>query len=184
MLSCGACVCVSDRTNDAVFVAFDMEMDKLTNLQTEVAHILVTGVDAHVDTNSPRLLLILLERLHFPAQAKRVQFYFHTPNFTTSCIITELQRAPLLAFVVDGGNNGSGPSGGDKPGGNPLASKVSADDNNAIVEAACVYIRNYSFHVFYFNSLFSPPAFTNHLKEMLFDSPRLHVFSLQSNTFI
>ncbi|KAF3582260.1 hypothetical protein DY000_02033160 [Brassica cretica] len=137
MLSCGACVCVSDQTNDAVFVAFDMEMDKLTNLQTEVAHILVTGVDAHVDTNSPRLLLILLERLHFPAQAKRVQFYFHTPNFTISCIITELQRAPLLAFVVDGGNNGSGPSGGDKPGGNPLASKVSADDNNAVVEAAC-----------------------------------------------
>ncbi|KAL0812683.1 hypothetical protein Bca101_069126 [Brassica carinata] len=114
MLSCGACVCVSDRTNDAVFVAFDMEMDKLTNLQTEVAHIL------------------------FPAQAKRVQFYFHTPNFTISCIITELQRAPLLAFVVDVGNNGSGPSGGDKPGGNPLASKVSADDNNAVVEAACV----------------------------------------------
>lgn len=33
-ISCG--VCISDRTNDAVFVVFDMEMAKLTNLQTEV----------------------------------------------------------------------------------------------------------------------------------------------------
>ncbi|WZZ56727.1 hypothetical protein YC2023_056834 [Brassica napus] len=122
MLSCGACVCVSDRTNDAVFVAFDMEMDKC---RCSCGHEL------------PPFVANIVGKLHFPAQAKRVQFYFHTPIFTISCIITELQRAPLLAFVVDVGNNGFGPSGGDKPGGNPLASKVSADDNNAVVEAAC-----------------------------------------------
>lgn len=132
MLSCGACVCVSDRTNDAVFVAFDMEMDKLTNLQTEVAHILVWLLLNHFELNKtlpyvfsflnkrflgfagsrcrcscghelPPFVANIVGKLHFPAQAKRVQFYFHTPNFTISCIITELQRAPLLAFVVDVG---------------------------------------------------------------------------------
>ncbi|KAL0703506.1 hypothetical protein Bca4012_069931 [Brassica carinata] len=88
MLSCGACVCVSDRTNDAVFVAFDMEMDKLTNLQTEVAHILVPGVDAHVDTNSPRLLLILLESFTF--QLKLREFNFISTHQTSQFPVSSL----------------------------------------------------------------------------------------------
>ncbi|KAJ4902998.1 OB-fold-like protein [Raphanus sativus] len=48
---------VSDNTDTAAFLAFDMEMVKLTNIQpSEAAQIVGIGADAQVDTELPQSL--------------------------------------------------------------------------------------------------------------------------------
>ncbi|WZZ03015.1 hypothetical protein YC2023_088936 [Brassica napus] len=48
---------VSDHTDSAAFLAFDMEVDKLTNIQaSEAVQIVGSGVDAKVDTDLPQSL--------------------------------------------------------------------------------------------------------------------------------
>ncbi|CAG7887121.1 unnamed protein product, partial [Brassica rapa] len=50
-------LCVSDGLDEAVFVAFDMEMEKLANIQAaEAAQILGVGVNAHVDNELPHFV--------------------------------------------------------------------------------------------------------------------------------
>ncbi|CAF2106612.1 unnamed protein product [Brassica oleracea var. botrytis] len=50
-------LCVSDELDEAVFVAFDMEMEKLANIQAaEAAQILGACVNAHVDNELPHFV--------------------------------------------------------------------------------------------------------------------------------
>ncbi|KAL0646565.1 hypothetical protein Bca4012_044856 [Brassica carinata] len=71
---------VSDYTDTASFLAFDMEMAKLTNVQaSEAAQIVGIGVDAQVDTELPRSLADI--------------------TFTISRIFPERVLVPMPAFV-------------------------------------------------------------------------------------
>ncbi|KAG5377799.1 hypothetical protein IGI04_025641 [Brassica rapa subsp. trilocularis] len=56
-LSYRVALSVSDHTDSAAFLAFDMEVDKLTNIQaSEAVQIVGSGVDAKVDTDLPQSL--------------------------------------------------------------------------------------------------------------------------------
>ncbi|WZZ74669.1 hypothetical protein YC2023_086039 [Brassica napus] len=49
--------CVSDELDEAVFVAFDMEMEKLANIQAaEAAQILAVHAGSHVDNELPHFV--------------------------------------------------------------------------------------------------------------------------------
>ena len=74
-------LCVSDELDEAVFVAFDMEMEKLANIQAaEAAQILVRPPMNHIKLAYANHFLV---------------------GLTVSRIITEHERAHLPAFVND-----------------------------------------------------------------------------------
>uniref|UniRef100_M4F5C1 Uncharacterized protein n=1 Tax=Brassica campestris TaxID=3711 RepID=M4F5C1_BRACM len=94
---------VADHTDEAVFVAFDTEIAKLTNIQaSEAAHIFGAGVNARVDSDFPPFLNEVVGKT-FTFQLKLGQFNFTSKHqsFTVSRIISEHERAPLPAFVND-----------------------------------------------------------------------------------
>ncbi|XP_013607716.1 PREDICTED: uncharacterized protein LOC106314385 [Brassica oleracea var. oleracea] len=104
---------VADHTDEAVFVAFDIEIAKLTNIQaSEAAHILGAGVDARVDNDFPPFLNEVVGKT-FTFQLKLGEFNFTSKHqsFTVSRIISEHERAPLPAFVNDGDNHGPDDNG-------------------------------------------------------------------------
>ncbi|KAL0748075.1 hypothetical protein Bca101_030077 [Brassica carinata] len=104
---------VADHTDESVFVAFDIEIAKLTNIQaSEAAHILGAGVDARVDNDFPPFLNEVVGKT-FTFQLKLGEFNFTSKHqsFTVSRIISEHERAPLPAFVNDGDNHGPDDNG-------------------------------------------------------------------------
>ncbi|CDY53928.1 BnaCnng25750D [Brassica napus] len=113
----------ADHTDEAVFVAFDIEIAKLTNIQaSEAAHILVStqnilhlhgaGVNARVDNDFPPFLNEVVGKT-FTFQLKLGEFNFTSKHqsFTVSRIISEHERAPLPAFVNDEDNHGPDENG-------------------------------------------------------------------------
>ncbi|CAH8388620.1 unnamed protein product [Eruca vesicaria subsp. sativa] len=91
---------VSDQTDEAVFVAFDMEMAKLTNIQAaESTHILGVGANAHVNNKLPELIADIVGKT-FVFQLKLVEFNFTSKHqtFTISSINSERQDSPLPEF--------------------------------------------------------------------------------------
>ncbi|XP_013613788.1 PREDICTED: uncharacterized protein LOC106319950 [Brassica oleracea var. oleracea] len=104
---------VADHTDEAVFVAFDTEIAKLTNIQaSEAAHVLGVGVNARVDSDFPPFLNEVVGKT-FTFQLKLGEFNFISKHqsFTVSRIISEHERAPLPAFVNDGGDHGPDDNG-------------------------------------------------------------------------
>ncbi|WZZ58096.1 probable replication factor A 73 kDa subunit [Brassica napus] len=96
---------VSDNTDTASFLAFDMEMAKLTNIQaSEAAQIVGIGVDAQVDTELPRSLADIVGKT-YTFQLKLNDFNFSSKHqtFTISRIFPERVFAPMPAFVVADG---------------------------------------------------------------------------------
>ncbi|CAN7027257.1 unnamed protein product [Brassica oleracea var. botrytis] len=92
---------VADHTDESVFVAFDIEIAKLTNIQaSEAAHILGAGVDARVDNDFPPFLNEVVGKT-FTFQLKLGEFNFTSKHqsFTVSRIISEHERAPLPATI-------------------------------------------------------------------------------------
>lgn len=99
---------VADHTDETVFVAFDTEMAKLTNVQaSEAAHILGAGVDARVDNDFPPFLNEMVGKT-FTFQLRLGAFNFTSKHqgFTVSRIIAEHERAPLPVFDNDGDDHG------------------------------------------------------------------------------
>ncbi|CAN7094749.1 replication protein A 70 kDa DNA-binding subunit A [Brassica rapa] len=93
---------VSDHTDSASFLSFDMEMAKLTNIQaSEAAQIVGIGVDAQVDTELPRSLADIVGKT-YTFQLKLNDFNFSSKHqtFTISRIFPERLLAPMPAFVV------------------------------------------------------------------------------------
>ncbi|KAL0788509.1 hypothetical protein Bca101_004755 [Brassica carinata] len=126
---------VADQTDDAVFVAFDMEMVKLTNIQaSEAAQILGVGVDARVEDELPQFVADIVGKT-FTFQLKLGEFNFTSKHqtFTISRIFTERQRAPLPAFVGDGDDHGPDDV---IPVQNPVAPEVSPDTSTTVIEQA------------------------------------------------
>ncbi|CDY69089.1 BnaUnng03110D, partial [Brassica napus] len=130
---------VSDQTDETFFVAFDVEMTKLTNIQAaEADHILhyiilfllclfflkilCVGVKAHVDNELPEFIADIVGKT-FIFQLKLVEFNF-THKHQTFTI------SPLL-HSEQGGDHGTDD---DMPRENPVASKVSAGDKKTDVE--------------------------------------------------
>ncbi|KAF3587892.1 hypothetical protein F2Q69_00029816 [Brassica cretica] len=126
---------VADQTDDAVFVAFDMEMVKLTNIQaSEAVQILGVGVDAHVEDELPQFVADIVGKT-FTFQLKLGEFNFTSKHqtFTISRIFTERQHAPLPAFVGDGDDHGPDDV---IPVQNPVAHEVSPDTSTTVIEQA------------------------------------------------
>ncbi|KAF3499707.1 hypothetical protein F2Q69_00041159 [Brassica cretica] len=103
---------VADHTDEAVFVEFDTEIAKLTNIQaSEAAHVLVSTQNM-VDSDFPPFLNEVVGKT-FTFQLKLGEFNFISKHqsFTVSRIISEHERAPLPAFVNDGGDHGPDDNG-------------------------------------------------------------------------
>ncbi|CAN7135530.1 unnamed protein product [Brassica rapa subsp. narinosa] len=82
----------ADQTDDALFVAFDMEMVKLINIQTaEAAQITGVGVNARVDAEMTQFVAGIVGKI-FTFQLKLGEFNFTSKHqtFTISRIITKL----------------------------------------------------------------------------------------------
>ncbi|KAF2559494.1 hypothetical protein F2Q68_00015979 [Brassica cretica] len=129
------CAKLADQTDDAVFVAFDMEMVKLTNIQaSEAVQILGVGVDAHVEDELPQFVADIVGKT-FTFQLKLGEFNFTSKHqtFTISRIFTERQHAPLPAFVGDGHDHGPDDV---IPVQNPVAHEVSPDTSTTVIEQA------------------------------------------------
>ncbi|WZZ72191.1 hypothetical protein YC2023_083561 [Brassica napus] len=91
-----------DHTDSASFLSFDMEMAKLTNIQTsEAAQIVGIGVDAQVDTELPQSLADIVGKTYtFQLKLKDFNFSSKHQTFTISRIFPERLLAPMPAFVV------------------------------------------------------------------------------------
>ncbi|XP_013638250.1 PREDICTED: uncharacterized protein LOC106343550 [Brassica oleracea var. oleracea] len=89
---------VSENTDTASFLAFDMEMAKLTNIQASEAAQIV------VDTELPRSLADIVGKT-YTFQLKLNDFNFSSKHqtFTISLIFPERVFAPMSAFVVADG---------------------------------------------------------------------------------
>ncbi|WZZ44983.1 hypothetical protein YC2023_041242 [Brassica napus] len=124
---------VADHTDAVVFVAFDTEIAKLTNIQaSEAAHILGAGVNARVDSDFPPFLNEVVGKT-FTFQLKLGEFNFASKHqsFTVSRIISEHERAPLPAFVNDGGDHGPDDNGDGAVGVAPKIDESTVVSNNA-----------------------------------------------------
>ncbi|CAF2270706.1 unnamed protein product [Brassica rapa] len=83
---------LADQTDDALFVAFDMEMVKLINIQTaEAAQITGVGANARVDAEMTQFVAGIVGKI-FTFQLKLGEFNFTSKHqtFTISRIITKL----------------------------------------------------------------------------------------------
>ncbi|CAN6918812.1 unnamed protein product [Brassica oleracea] len=91
---------VSDETGDVVFVAFDIETAKLTNIQA--AEILVEGVYAQVDAELPWFVAEIVGKM-YTFQLKLGEFNFPSKHqtFTVFRIFAEQQQSPLPRFVIE-----------------------------------------------------------------------------------
>ncbi|CAN6851887.1 unnamed protein product [Brassica oleracea] len=102
---------VSDKTDTASFLGFDMEMAKLTNIQaSETAQIVGIGVDAQVDTELPRSLAEIVGKTYtFQLKLNDFNFTSKHQTFTISRIFPrifpERELAPMPAFVIPEGEN-------------------------------------------------------------------------------
>ncbi|WZZ42742.1 hypothetical protein YC2023_039001 [Brassica napus] len=106
---------VSDSTDTASFLGFDIEMAKLTNiLASEASQIVLMflgipgiGADARVDTELPQALAELVGKTYtFQLKLNDFNFTSKHQTFTISRIFPERALAPLPAFVVqESGNN-------------------------------------------------------------------------------
>ncbi|KAF3542910.1 hypothetical protein DY000_02004459 [Brassica cretica] len=99
---------VSDSTDTAFFLGFDIEMAKLTNiLASEASQIVGIGADARVDTELPQALAELVGKTYtFQLKLKDFSFTSKHQTFTISRIFPERALSPLSAFVVqESGNN-------------------------------------------------------------------------------
>lgn len=91
---------VSDVTDDAVFVAFDIGMAKLTNIQA--AEILVEGVYAKVDAELLRFVAEIFGKTYtFQLKIGEFNFPSKPQTFTISRIFAERHQSPLPGFVID-----------------------------------------------------------------------------------
>ncbi|KAH0926538.1 hypothetical protein HID58_018794 [Brassica napus] len=115
---------VSDVTDDAVFVAFDIGMAKLTNIQA--AEILVEGVYAKVDAELLRFVAEIFGKTYtFQLKIGEFNFPSKPQTFTISCIFAERHQSPLPGFVID-----VEVPDAHLPGVSALASNVAADENS------------------------------------------------------
>ncbi|KAH0877002.1 hypothetical protein HID58_064396 [Brassica napus] len=96
---------VSDATDTAAFLGFDMEVVKLRNIQaSEAAQIVGIGVDAQVDTDLPRFLAKIFGNTYtFQLKLKDFNFTSKHQTFTVSCVFPSQELAPAPAFVVNVG---------------------------------------------------------------------------------
>lgn len=79
-------LCVSDELDEAVFVAFDMEMEKLANIQAaEAAQILGACVNAHVDNELP----------HFVAWYYRQNLHFSSSSYGSLISLPSTKPSPF-----------------------------------------------------------------------------------------
>nr|VDC93837.1 unnamed protein product [Brassica oleracea] len=127
---------VSDSTDTASFLGFDIEMAKLTNiLASEASQIVLMflgipgiGADARVDTELPQALAELVGKTYtFQLKLNDFNFTSKHQTFTISRIFPERALAPLPAFVVqESGNNPD----------EPVAEAV-APDTSARVGTTC-----------------------------------------------
>ncbi|KAF8096421.1 hypothetical protein N665_0309s0047 [Sinapis alba] len=96
---------VSDNTDTAAFLAFDMEMAKLINIKaSEVAQIVGIGVSASVDTEIPQSIADIVGRT-YTFQLKLTDFNFTSKHqtFTVSRIFPERALAPMPSFAITEG---------------------------------------------------------------------------------
>ncbi|CAF1708314.1 unnamed protein product [Brassica oleracea var. botrytis] len=130
---------VADHTDAVVFVAFDTEIAKLTNIQaSEAAHILGAGVNARVDSDFPPFLNEVVGKT-FTFQLKLGEFNFASKHqsFTVSRIISEHERAPLPATILtplqwfQGGDHGPDDNGDGAVGVAPKIDESTVVSNNA-----------------------------------------------------
>lgn len=96
---------VSDATDIAAFLGFDMEVVKLRNIQaSEATHIVGIGVDAQIDTDLPRFLAEIFGNTYtFQLKLKDFNFTSKHQTFTVSCVFPSQELAPAPAFVVNEG---------------------------------------------------------------------------------
>lgn len=96
---------VSDATDIAAFLGFDMEVVKLRNIQaSEATHIVGIGVDAQIDTDLPRFLAEIFGNTYtFQLKLKDFNFTSKHQTFTVSCVFPSQELAPSPAFVVNEG---------------------------------------------------------------------------------
>ncbi|CAG7871063.1 unnamed protein product [Brassica rapa] len=114
----------NDVTDDAVFVAFDIGMSKLTNIQA--AEILVEGVYAKVDAELLRFVAEIFGKTYtFQLKIGEFNFPSKPQTFTISCIFAERHQSPLPGFVID-----VEVPDAHLPGVSALASNVAADENS------------------------------------------------------
>ncbi|KAH0922602.1 hypothetical protein HID58_022620 [Brassica napus] len=114
----------TDVTDDAVFVAFDIGMAKLTNIQA--AEILVEGVYAKVDAELLRFVAEIFGKTYtFQLKIGEFNFPSKPQTFTISCIFAERHQSPLPGFVID-----VEVPDAHLPGVSALASNVAADENS------------------------------------------------------
>ncbi|CAN7129872.1 unnamed protein product [Brassica rapa subsp. narinosa] len=115
---------VSNVTDDAVFVAFDIGMAKLTNIQA--AEILVEGVYAKVDAELLRFVAEIFGKTYtFQLKIGEFNFPSKPQTFTIFCIFAERHQSPLPGFVID-----VEVPDAHLPGVSALASNVAADENS------------------------------------------------------
>ncbi|KAJ4897815.1 OB-fold-like protein [Raphanus sativus] len=91
-----------NNTGTSAFLAFDMEVAKLTHvLSSEASQIVGISVNAQVDTEHPLSLAEIVgnEYIHLPTQIKRLQTTQTTQTFTISPIFPTRELAPTPAFV-------------------------------------------------------------------------------------
>ncbi|CAF2025083.1 unnamed protein product [Brassica napus] len=79
---------VSDATDTAAFLGFDMEVAKLRNIQaSKAAQIVGIGVDAQVDTDLPRSFAEIFGNTYtFQLKLKDFNFTSKHQTFTVSCV--------------------------------------------------------------------------------------------------
>ncbi|CAF1915936.1 unnamed protein product [Brassica oleracea] len=107
---------VADNTGDAVFVAFDLDMAKLTNIPAAEAAEVIVG-----------------SCITFQIKLGEFNFTFKHQTFTISRIFSVAQRAPLPDFVGDGAQHD--PNDGLQVQ-NPISSLVPVCNSSTIVETS------------------------------------------------
>ncbi|WZZ08329.1 hypothetical protein YC2023_094250 [Brassica napus] len=97
---------VSDNTDTAYFLGFDIAMTKLTNiLASEALQIVGICVDARVDTEFPQALAELVWKTYtFQLKLNDFNFTSKHQTVTISHIFPERALAPLPDFVESGNN--------------------------------------------------------------------------------
>ncbi|KAF3485994.1 hypothetical protein F2Q69_00052296 [Brassica cretica] len=123
---------VANNTDEAVFVSFDREITKLTNIgAAESAHIHAASIENPKDSQLPLLVTNLMGKTNtFHLRLTRFSCTSKHQTFTISRIFNEPNCSPVPDFFVDGGTGGPL---NDMSGASSLTTKVCAvptvDDN-------------------------------------------------------
>ncbi|KAL0762803.1 hypothetical protein Bca101_078954 [Brassica carinata] len=98
---------VSDATDTAAFLGFDMEVAKLRNIQaSKAAQIVGIGVDAQVDTDLPRSFAEIFGNTYtFQLKLKDFNFTSKHQTFTVSCVFPSCTPEAAQPEVVATGSD-------------------------------------------------------------------------------